>query len=190
MTAVATVQFSDPGLRARCDTSPLGLSNLLLSHRSFLSRHAVLIFDFFYCASFERRSRLDYAARIKRHRAILRLVIPRETSGRESWSAKRGEGQRGRGCGPRETESMVPASSCMRGYCRVFAQFPPPSNDPRPFFFFLLFSPFFSPPKNREIPFNSLLENEPSSPPLLYWVLLRQERARARARATCSIFPG
>lgn len=70
---MATVQF--PGLLP---------ARLQLSHCSFLSRHAVLIFDFFYCASFERRSRLDYAAKNKTAPAILRLVIPRETSGRES----------------------------------------------------------------------------------------------------------
>lgn len=90
-----------------------------------------------------------------------------------------GEG-RGGAVDPRETESMawplLVYARILSSFCSISAPFERSS-----FFFFF----FFSFPKNREIPFNSLLENEPSPLPLPsppgYWVLLRQEwRTRAR----------
>lgn len=79
---------------------------------------------------------------------------------------------------PNRWPCLLVYARILSSFCSISAPFER-SSAPRPFFF-LLFSFFFlSPPKNREIPFNSLLENEPSSP-LLYWVLLRQEwRTRA-----------
>lgn len=80
---------------------------------------------------------------------------------------------------PNRWPCLLVYARILSSFCSISAPFER-SSAPRPFFFspFLFFFSL-SPPKNREIPFNSLLENEPASP-LLYWVLLRQEwRTRA-----------
>lgn len=86
---------------------------------------------------------------------------------------------------PRETESMawplLVYARILSSFCSISAPFERSS-----FFFFF----FFSFPKNREIPFNSLLENEPSPlpPPLPSWVLGIVAPGMANARAPLAQF--